>query len=73
MKYCQEDGLARMNFDLEVAMEISSQISESSSKAQKGGNDAAGMVARRKQRAAGRNAPGPSISDGDLLSTLKGE
>ena len=73
MKYQEEDGLDRMNLDLEIAMEISSQIAEQSNSAAGGGKDPSGMVARRKQRRNDRQHQNAEISDSELLSTLKGE
>ena len=72
MKYQEEGGYDRMQLDLEIAMEISAQIADSS-KRSGADSDAQGMVARRNQRRSARKRAGPSISDGDLLGMLTEE
>lgn len=65
MKYNEEKGYERMQFDMEVAKEISERISEQTESAKKGGHSkssAKSAVARRNQKRAER-IEGKDLSD----------
>ena len=66
MKYNEENGYEKMQFDMEVAREISERITEQTEKAKRKGGashkDAKGAVARRNQKRAER-IKGKDLSD----------
>ena len=67
-KYHGIGGLHRLELDVEIASEVSRQISDATSKGKSNSSDIKGVIARRKQARSAATAN--SISEDDAIQML---